>query len=310
MQLPEQLAVQIVGAHALRPRGHELRSQVVLPDERRRPVLALLVALDLPHLLAGVLVEGGEERAGGVVVDDVQPVVVEDRRRGGPHLQQRVVDVELPGPDGLAAHVERGDLADGPEVDVHAPPVGDRRLRREAVLQMPLAGRRRAVELALPPGAAGVEVDGIEQPAMRVQRGLRPVLHARVVQTLDRLGLVAGADRGGQEDVVARDHRRAPGQSRNIDGPDDVIGLAPVLRQIRIVGDDARGRSPELQPVFLPRGRGSGDQQRAYRDDDDPVHRFSPSTLRPGPVPACALPRCGCRSDGSRHRANECRACP
>ena len=307
MQLPEQLPVEVVGPHPLRAGGHQLRPQVVLPDERRRPVLALLVALDLPDLLAGVLVEGGEERTGGVVVDDVQPVVVENRRRGGPHLQQGVVDVELPGPDGLAAHVERRDLADGPEVDVDAPPVGDRRLGREAVLQVPLAGRRRAVELALPERPSAAEVDGVEHPAVFVQGGLRPVLHARVVEPLDRLRLVPGADRGGHEHAVPGNHRRAPRQPRNVDRPDDVLGLAPALRQIRVIGDDARGRPPELQPVLLSRGRGArGNQQHAQRDDDDPVHRLSPWTRSCTRARARLARRMGRFRHGARRRRGAC----
>ena len=114
---------------------------------------------------------------------------------------------------------------------------------------MPLARRRSAVELALPEGPSAVEVDGVEHPAMLVQRSLRPVLHARVVESLDRRRLLPCSDRGGHEHAVARDDRRTPRQPWNIDGPDDVLGLAPALRQVRIIGNDARGRPPELQPV-------------------------------------------------------------
>ena len=64
-------------------RRHDLGAAVVLPDERRRPVGAL-VAIDPPDLGAGPLVVRGEERLLVVVVDDVDAIAVEHRRRGVP----------------------------------------------------------------------------------------------------------------------------------------------------------------------------------------------------------------------------------
>ena len=175
---------------------------------------------------------------------------------------------------------------------------------------MPLARRRSAVELALPEGPSAVEVDGIEHPAMLVQRSLRPVLHARVVESLDRRRLLPCSDRGGHEHAVARDDRRTPRQPWNIDGPDDVLGLAPALRQVRIIGNDARGRPPELQPVFLSRGRGTrNDQQRAQRYDGDPVHRLSPSTKSCTRARACLARRMGRLRRGARAARGVCSYC-
>ena len=237
------------------------------------------------NLPSRVLVVGGDERPGRVVVDDVEPVAVQDWRRPGAHLERRVVGVDLVEPDLLAAQIECGDLPDGSEVDVDATAVGDRRLGGEAVLQVALPRRRRAEELTLPADAPGMEVDVVEHPAVLVRRGFGPVLHPRVVQPLDRIGLVAGADRRGHEDVIAGNHRRAPGEPRYVGRPDDVLGLAPDLRQARIVGDDSRRGTPKLQPLVLSGGGGHGAsaQHRAGGQDGDNrprrardhLHRFT-----------------------------------
>src|SRR5947199_10147 len=63
-QLPEEVAVQIVGANSHGSRGDQLGALAAVPDVGRGPV-ALLVPLDAPDLLAGLLVEGEQE---GLVV--------------------------------------------------------------------------------------------------------------------------------------------------------------------------------------------------------------------------------------------------
>ena len=142
-QLPEQLAVQIVRTDLVHARGDDLGAQLVLPDERRRPVLDLF-ALDAPELLAGLLVERDDERLGGVVVDDDEAILVERGRRrraeGLPAVERR----QLLGPDRLAVEIERGHDAGAAEVHVDAFAVGDRRFRREAVLEVPLNPRHAA----------------------------------------------------------------------------------------------------------------------------------------------------------------------
>src|SRR6266704_1842876 len=60
-QLPEEVAVQIVGANSHGSRGDQLGALAAVPDVGRGPV-ALLVPLDAPDLLAGLLVEGEQER--------------------------------------------------------------------------------------------------------------------------------------------------------------------------------------------------------------------------------------------------------
>ena len=257
----------------------------MFPDERRRPVLAPLVPVDAPGLLAAVLLEGRDERVRGVVVDDVQPIVVQDGRGSGPHLECRVVSLQLARPYHFAAHVEGGKLADGAEIDVDPAPVGHRRLRRETVLQVALARRCRSVQLSLPPDRAGVEVERVEHPAVLVLRRFRSVLHPRVVEPLDRLRLVSRADGGSDEDQVARHDRRTPGKPRDVGLPDDVFRLGPVLRQLRIVRHDASRRPPELKPVLL-RGGGRRNQQQASQQRRDQggcgtAHR-SPSLVRSG----------------------------
>ena len=153
---------------------------------------------------------------------------------------------------------------------------------------MPLARRRSAVELALPEGPSAVEVDGVEHPAMLVQRSLRPVLHARVVESLDRRRLLPCSDRGGHEHAVARDDRRTPRQPleyRRSRRRSRSRSSAPA-------GSDHRERRPRQAPgtpASLPVPRPRGPQTTSSAPSATTAIRCIGSLLRPSPARARGL---------------------
>src|SRR5206468_3670273 len=149
LELPQQLSVEIIGANPARAVRHDLGAYVVLPYERRGPVVGL-VPIDPPQLAAALPVERHDEGLVRVVVDDIQPVLVEDRRGASSELVAAVERAELTCPYRLAAQVERGDETDGAEVDVDALAVCHRRFRRKTVLDVPRSRRQRASQLPLP----------------------------------------------------------------------------------------------------------------------------------------------------------------
>lgn len=63
-QLPQQLTVQIIRANLAMAGGHDLGSQVVLPHERRRPVLDL-ASLNPLDFLTRLRVKRGKKRGRG-----------------------------------------------------------------------------------------------------------------------------------------------------------------------------------------------------------------------------------------------------
>ena len=278
-ELPQQPAVEVVGADPPGRGGHDLGAQGVLPDEWSRPGVPGLVALDPPHVLAGRGVERGQERLRGVVVEDVEPAVVQRRRRRGGHRLHGVERPDVAAPDLLALEVEGRHQPDGPEVDVDALAVGDRGLRGVAVLEVPGDLGHRAMELARPPHRPRLEVDVVHQPPVLAVGRDRPVVLAGVVEAGNRLHLVVGrAHRGGDEDVVPPDDRRAPAQPREIDLPGDVLGLAPAVGQGGVVGHVAGAQPTELRPVLGGRVRGGGQQHAdAENADQDALHRVAPS---------------------------------
>ena len=133
-QFPEQLAVQIVGAHAARAGRDDFGALAVLPYERRGPVAAF-VARHAPDLFAGLRVQRFQERLLVVVVDDVETTLVQHgRRRRAPAVAHAKRTQRLR-PEQLAVAVEAED-ANAAEVGVDALAIGHRRFRSVAVLQM------------------------------------------------------------------------------------------------------------------------------------------------------------------------------
>src|SRR5271169_2150545 len=82
-QLPQELAFEVVRTNLARRGSHDLRPEFVFPNKRSRPAFVFFAA-DPPELFAGFLVERGEEGLRGVVVDDVQAVLMQRRRGPGP----------------------------------------------------------------------------------------------------------------------------------------------------------------------------------------------------------------------------------
>src|SRR5580704_12748241 len=125
LQLPKELAFEIVRTNLARGGGDDFRAQVVFPDEWSSPAFVFF-ARHSPQFFAGFLVERGEEGLRGVVVDDVQTVLVQRGRGAGAVLAAAVQSADIPGPDGLAVEIQRREQSDGSEVNVYALAIGDR----------------------------------------------------------------------------------------------------------------------------------------------------------------------------------------
>ena len=195
------------------------------------------------------------EGLGRVVVDDVQAIVVEDGRSGHTESQHGLERANVFGPDDLATHRESADESDAAEIHIYALAVGDRRFRREAVLEVFFDRGRRAVQLTLPDNFSRIEVDGVDHPSMLCQGSTRAVVVARVVKPSDGRFLFARADGRSDEDVVVPHDRRAPAQTGYVDLPGDVLGSAPGVGQRRIVGNGAGIRAAKASPTSLVLGR-------------------------------------------------------
>ena len=245
---PDLVAVEVVGPHDVAAGGDQLGARVVLPDERGRPVGAL-VPVDPPALRPGRGVEGDDERLIVVVVDDEEGAVVEHRRSGRAPAQARLGRIELPFPDHRAAHVERED-ADVAEVGVDPLSVGHRGRRGEGVLEVPVEPGRAGVDLRGPDDRAGLDVQGVDQPVVQVPFPLHQIprlgggepavghLLGRAVGEVEphaRLLGLSFADHAGQKDAVAPNDRRRPAEPVDRRLPHDVVGRAPGEGKARVV---------------------------------------------------------------------------
>ena len=236
-ELPQQLAREVVRAHALGAGRHDLGAPIVLPHEWRRPVRAFGFAVGAPQLLAGARVERRDKRSLFIVVDDVEAAVVEDGRRGrapaGAHLDRG----HRLRPRRLAAHVER-EQSGVTEIDVDPLAVGDRRFRGVRILLVHRLQRHRGVHGALPIDLAGVEIDVVEHPAMFIDRLADIAARHRAAERSREIGAdgvqrrhrLLDVDRGDHEHVVAPHDRRAPAAARHVDLPGNVLRRAPRVR--------------------------------------------------------------------------------
>ncbi len=189
--------------------------------------IAVALARDLPHLLAGGRIEGDHPRAAGVNQLHVQPVLIQKRR--GVHavlrLETAIAVLRVEFPDFLAVEIETGELARADEhEDVLA--VGAR--RGGSAVPLVAANRPVGAELAFPKLLA-----------------VRARAHQhQVVAVLAR-----------QKDVLLPDGGRRAPHSRHLELPQDVRRLAPRRGQIRFVTEAVVIRTAPLRPVF---GMGRG----------------------------------------------------
>src|SRR4249920_2757000 len=136
--------------------------------------------------------------------------------------------------------------------------------------------RNAAPKLALPADLSGSEVHVVQHPPML---GGRSVSALVVVEAGYRRLLGAGANRGGEKDVIVPDNGRAPAQTWNRNLPRDVVGLAPGVGQGGIVGSDTGLHAAELRPL-VGRGKRLQCEERDSRGQDrNSVHR-SPIAIR------------------------------
>src|SRR5260370_30493534 len=103
-QLPEELAVQVVGTYLVLAAGDDLGALLVLPHEGRGPV-ALLVAIHAPDLFPSLLVERCQEGVLFVIVDNVDALAVKNRGSSSAPTEEHRIRVPFLGPELLAVHV-------------------------------------------------------------------------------------------------------------------------------------------------------------------------------------------------------------
>ena len=220
--------------------------------------------------------------------------VLEQRGRAAvapDHVERRDLGPQVPLPHQLAVHVERDDLARA-EPGVDHLPVGDRARRREVVLVVHAGQRARRLEPVFPQALAVGAVEGFDEEegavvaaALRVER---PLAGGRGVPALHEAGMVArradaAADLRRHDDAVAADDRRRHAKPRERRLPRDVLGGAPLLRQLRLRRRPGARRTTPRRPV----GRAHR-HRREHRQ-----HRFQ------GEERSCAPPR--------RDRLQSCR---
>ena len=242
-----------------------------------------LLRSDLPHFLAGRLVQGDDLGPAGVDQLQVEPVAVEQRR--GVHavldveLAVAVLHVELP--HFLAVEVEAGQVAGADEgVDVLA-------VR---------AGRGRGViPLAVPEGAIA-----------RAQLAFPQLLAVGADAHQDEVVLVGA----GQEDAIAPDHRRGAALARQRQLPGDVLAVAPFDRQALLAADAVAVGTAPLRPVFGVRGDGAQQQHRPgdQRPADNAArsHGETPCTIRPASTTAARKAPAQLLLDYHRKAARAC----
>ena len=233
-------------------RGDELVPPAARHQDRRRPA-HLDVARHAPGFLAGLLVEADDEGLLAVVLVALQDheLVVEHRRGADADAEARD-PAALPAP--LQRAVEPVDVeALGPEVRVDQRAVRDRRRRGEAAALV-----ARVVGGALPGGLLPQDLARLRVERQHRERLLAVGAHAvgmlevlALHQVLDGLGAGhhVALDRRREEDAVAPDHGRRVPAPRDLRGPDDVLGRAPLERYGRVLRDAEPVRTAPLRPM-------------------------------------------------------------
>ena len=134
--VPEKLpGLRVVGVDPFGRVDDHLAAERAVDDERRAVGGTALAAICLPPILAGLLVDGEEVRARGLIAKEDELVAVKDGRAPMAPLdvEGAVLCRKVALPDHGTAAIERDDLA-GAEPGIDQCPVGDRARRREVVL--------------------------------------------------------------------------------------------------------------------------------------------------------------------------------
>ena len=291
---PEHLAGgQVVAADFAGGGHHGLGFAVALDDQRGGPGSALLARL-LPERLAGVLVQRDDAGAVLVVAVDDEGVPVKRGRAAFAEAHRHAHLAQVLVPERLAVQVIAIQAARA-EVGVKMFAIGEARGRGEAALALAIAFMRNLLTRhLLPKHFAGLTVQaqngelidfrrlgaGAEAASAFLPpcRPVRPVpsgaVHRRsrggrwrLLAGLGgfRLDLLAGGDRGLDEDPVVPDDGRGVAAAGNLHLPFDVVGLAPGGGRIGCRRDAVLQRAAPLGPVLVRRrgrhsrsGKGEG----------------------------------------------------
>src|SRR5262249_10070405 len=122
------------------------------------------------------------------------------------------------------------------------------------------------------------------EAALAAEATLALAAHARVAEASTAeaeaglgLGLFVG-DGGGDEDLVARDDRRRPGDAGDLDLPGAVPGRGRLGGELAVLRQAAAARAAELRPVAGLAGDRQANQAQHRRSHPDPQHARSPGT--------------------------------
>ena len=171
------------------------------------------------------------------------------RGRGAPAVAHRAGwDLAAPLFVAIVIEAEQADIAKQAPQPVA---IDDRRLRGIAPLHMDRLRRLAFVECLLPADAPRLEVETEDLPTVDRLGGLRAI--AAEVQPLLRLLDFPGRFAGGEEDLVAPDHRRRPPTPGDVGLPGDVLRRRPAVGKTAAEGHAPRGRATERRPISLLR---------------------------------------------------------
>ncbi len=250
-QIPEHVAARIVGANTAVIGGHDLRAQIVLPDERRGPRAASAKERPsrtsrAPALFAGLCVKSGDVPIFHVVVHHHHQTVANYRRGRRAIVEERFLRLDPVRPKSLTREIIAGQ-SHVAEQGVDALAIGHGRFRGVGALRMARNLWLLPVCFVLPNDLARVQVQTVHHPAVHALGRLGPA--CPVVEPLLRFLVLLLADHGSEKDLAVGDDRTRPTPAGHFGDPADVFRFAPPIGQARIVlGNPHACRAAKTRP--------------------------------------------------------------
>ncbi len=268
----------------------------VVHDDRGKPVFGRAVR---QSSVTRPGVERGEVRVGLAVVQQVDPAIVNRRRRRGAEVEVDGLRRPVLLPQELAVEcvAEHTDVLAERHVEPFA--VGERSLRGVCILPVPAAGRFALVRLLLPLDLAGGRIERVDhvpdlvglfrrlvvarahathhffaRQALALELGDVLVAVESGCRLLERLA----ADAGGEEHRVAPDDRRRPSLPGHRYFPAHVLGRRPLRGHRTAWRNPTHAMTAESGPRFFRLGvRGRDrrcDEQRDEQNKCSAFHAF------------------------------------